>query len=106
MEMDTWTGYSGQGTADRGIVLQMGLAGVYQLVTTENLLEELNEKLLGKFAVSGDHASAIQTKLRHAAWAVAPDFALNVVGDDPDDNRVLECAVAGRTDAGVSGDRH
>jgi predicted nucleic acid-binding protein len=28
------------------------------------------------------------------------------VSDDPDDNRVLECAVAGRADYIVSGDRH
>lgn len=37
---------------------------------------------------------------------VAPDFVLDVVKDDPDDNRVLECAVAGKADYIVSGDRH
>jgi uncharacterized protein len=37
---------------------------------------------------------------------VIPDIALEVVRDDPDDNRVLECAVTGRADYVVSGDRH
>ena len=37
---------------------------------------------------------------------VEPDFKLDAVPDDPDDNRVLECAVAGKADSIVSGDRH
>jgi hypothetical protein len=31
---------------------------------------------------------------------------LNAVPDDPDDNRILECAVAGDAKFVVSGDRH
>jgi uncharacterized protein len=31
---------------------------------------------------------------------------LAVIVDDPDDDRVLECAIAGRADFIVSGDRH
>lgn len=31
---------------------------------------------------------------------------LTVVADDPDDDKVLECAVAGHTDVIVSGDKH
>jgi predicted nucleic acid-binding protein len=40
------------------------------------------------------------------ANVVEPDFKLDAVPDDPDDNRVLECAVAGKADFIVSGDRH
>jgi uncharacterized protein len=29
-----------------------------------------------------------------------------VIGDDPDDDRILECALAGKADLVVSGDRH
>jgi predicted nucleic acid-binding protein len=29
-----------------------------------------------------------------------------VIADDPSDDRILECAVAGRADLIVSGDRH
>jgi len=31
---------------------------------------------------------------------------LSVISDDPDDDRVLECAVEGGADVIVSGDRH
>ena len=33
-------------------------------------------------------------------------MTLAVVKDDPDDDRVLECAIAGHADSIVSGDRH
>ena len=36
----------------------------------------------------------------------APDFELNAIPDDPDDNCVLECAVAGKADYIISRDRH
>ena len=47
-----------------------------------------------------------EQKLEDNANLVDPDFELNAVTDDPDDNRVLECAVAGNADLIVSGDRH
>ena len=33
-------------------------------------------------------------------------MVLHVIQDDPDDNRVLECAVKGSADYIVTGDRH
>jgi len=33
-------------------------------------------------------------------------MVLHVIEDDPDDNRVLECAIKGRADYIVTGDRH
>jgi predicted nucleic acid-binding protein len=67
------------------------------------LLDELDEKLRGKFAVSERDALAIREKLEGSAELVEPDFELTAV---PDDNRVLECGVAGKADFIVSGDRH
>jgi uncharacterized protein len=37
---------------------------------------------------------------------VKPHITLEVVTEDPDDNRVLQCAVAGRADYIVSADKH
>ena len=37
---------------------------------------------------------------------VKPTVILEVIKDDPDDNRVLECAAAGEANSIVSGDRH
>jgi predicted nucleic acid-binding protein len=35
-----------------------------------------------------------------------PTEALDVVKDDPDDNRIVECAVASGSDCIVTGDNH
>ena len=89
-----------------GRFLDLAQSQRFALVTSTALLDELDEKLRGKFAVSGRDALAIREKLEGNANVVEPDFVLNTVPDDPDDNRVLECAVAGKADFIVSGDRH
>jgi putative PIN family toxin of toxin-antitoxin system len=89
-----------------GILLDLALRRRFTLVTSKALLDELNEKLRGKFAVSESDALAIRAKLEGNATLADPDFELNAVPEDPDDNRVLECAVAGKADFIVSGDRH
>jgi putative PIN family toxin of toxin-antitoxin system len=89
-----------------GTFLDLALHRRFTLVTSKALLDELNEKLRGKFAVAEHDALAIRAKLEGNAVVVNPDFELNAVPGDPDDNRVLECAVAGKADLIVSGDRH
>jgi uncharacterized protein len=89
-----------------GSVLDLGLLRVFTLVISPPLLDELEDKLRVKFSVSAGDAAAIRVKLESAADVVNPHLTLDVVKDDPDDNRVLECAVAGGADTIVSGDRH
>jgi len=86
--------------------LNLGLAGAFSLVTSGALLEELDEKLSGKFAVPEAKALAFLSQLKGKATVMSPSFVLNAVLGDPDDNRVLECAVAGKANFVVSGDRH
>ena len=69
-----------------------GLPGSISL----SLLDELEEKLLLKFNLAAVDCAAIRAKLLRTVELVTPDFLLEVIEDDPDDNRVLECAVAGR----------
>ncbi|MHB2009566.1 MAG: putative toxin-antitoxin system toxin component, PIN family [Acidobacteriaceae bacterium] len=89
-----------------GVFLDLALKRTFTLVASNVLLDELDEKLRGKFAVDPKDARAIRARLERIAHLVEPDFVLKVVADDPDDNRVLECAVAGKANFVVSGDRH
>ena len=88
-----------------GSVLDLGLLRAFTLVTSPPLLDELEDKLRVKFGVSAADAAAIRARLENTADVVNPQLVLDVVKDDPDDNRVLECAVAGGADYIVSGDR-
>lgn len=51
-------------------------------------------------------ADLIRARLERVAELVSPAHVLSVITEDPDDDRVLECAIAGRADIIISGDRH
>jgi uncharacterized protein len=89
-----------------GSLLDLGILKTFTLVVSAPLLDELEDKLRVKFGVAPGDAAAIRAKLESNADLVAPDIVIDAVQDDPDDNRVLECAVAGRAGYIVSGDRH
>ena len=89
-----------------GSLLDLALLQSFSLVISPALLDELDEKLRLKFEVSGEDTSIIRAKLENNAEIVRPDIILDVIKDDPDDNRVLECAVKGTADYIVTGDRH
>lgn len=44
--------------------------------------------------------------LTHKAEIIEPRFKLNVIHNDPSDNKFLECALAGKADFILSGDQH
>ncbi len=89
-----------------GMLLDLGLMHAIRLVISPALLDELQDKLRVKFGVLAQDAAAIRAKLESIGDLIVPAIVLDVVTDDPDDNRVLECAVTGRADYIVSGDRH
>lgn len=89
-----------------GSLLDLALLQSFLLIISPALLDELDEKLRLKFQVSAEDMTTIRKKLEGVAEIVEPDTVLHVIGDDPDDNRVLECAVKGSADYIVTGDRH
>lgn len=89
-----------------GVFLDFGLAGAFSLITSAALLDELDEKLRDKFAVPPSKSIEFLSQIKAKAQIVNPSLVLNAVPDDPDDNRVLECALDGKADFIVSGDKH
>jgi putative PIN family toxin of toxin-antitoxin system len=89
-----------------GSFLDLAFLRSFQLVTSAILLDELDEKLRLKFGLSAMDAEQVRAKLEGTALVVTPEVVLKVIIEDPDDDRVLECAVAGEADYIVSGDRH
>ncbi len=89
-----------------GSLLDLAFLKSFVLVISPALLDELEEKLRLKFEVPSEDTAIIRAKLESTAEMVRPDMVLHVITDDPDDDRVLECAVKGRADYIVTGDRH
>jgi putative PIN family toxin of toxin-antitoxin system len=89
-----------------GSLLDLAFLRSFTLIISPALLEELDEKLRVEFGVSVEDAALVRARLEKVAEVVQPRESLSVIADDPDDNRVLECAVKGEADVIVSGDRH
>jgi len=89
-----------------GSLLEMATAGSFRPVTSPTLLDELDEKLRGKFQLPGVEADQVRSDLEELCDVVSTIDHLAVIKEDPDDDRVLERAIAGRADYIVSGDRH
>jgi uncharacterized protein len=89
-----------------GALLDLALLRSFLPVISPVLLDELDEKLRLKFEMPAEDTAIIRAKLESIADIVRPDMVLHVIEDDPDDDRVLECAVKGRADYIVTGDRH
>jgi putative PIN family toxin of toxin-antitoxin system len=87
-------------------LVDAALDGAFLLITSPILLDELQDKLRDKFKFSKHDLRELTADVRQCALIVTPSIFLSVIEDDPDDDRVLECALAGEADYIVSGDRH
>ncbi len=86
-------------------------AGRFDLVVSPALLAEyervLNyERLRRRHGLTSEQIAREIAALRDAAIFVEPIAVPAVIADDPSDDHVLACAVAGDADFIVSGDRH
>ncbi len=75
-----------------------------RLSISEAIRQELRRILQAKFAWSGDQVDETLLQLAGCTELVRPTETLDVIKQDPDDNRVLECAVAAGSRFIVSGD--
>ena len=85
--------------------LELARAGLVAGVTCRELLDELTEKLQAKLRFSPAQATDTVADLLTFLRLVAIPNALKVVTADPDDNKVVECAVMGQATHIVTGDR-
>ena len=75
-----------------------------QLVISRPILDELLGVLARKFSRDAEELAHVAVFLSNLAITVRPRRRLQVVKDEPD-NRILECALAGRAQVIVTGDR-
>src|SRR5438552_2818649 len=81
-------------------------AEMYELVSAEPILEELREKLIGKFQNTPDEAGEVISHLRRLAALATISGRVGWVVADPDDDKFVEVAIESHADVIVSGDHH
>lgn len=78
----------------------------YTLLVSPAIINEVGRTLRTVFDWDDAHALAQLRLIVRVAEIIVPTITLQVIEEDPADDRVLECAVAGHADLIVSGDRH
>jgi putative PIN family toxin of toxin-antitoxin system len=88
-------------------ILEKAIRGEIRLCLSEPILEELKGVLQrSKFDYSPEMIQVILTELTGVSDFVNPSKTINVVSEDPGDNRILECAVEAQANYIVTGDFH
>lgn len=81
--------------------------GTHRLFTSPAILEELRRVLrYEKFSFDSGKIEEFLTIVLEAASIIELGIRLDIIREDPDDNRILECAVSASADFIVSGDKH
>ena len=85
--------------------LELARAGTVEVVTCPEILDELTEKLESRLAQPSDVITETLSDLLSVLRVVSITGELKEIAADPDDDKILECAVAGNATHIVSGDR-
>ena len=88
-------------------ILDLAVKGLIEIAVSDDILEEIKEVLEGnKFQFPAKIAYALVTEIEDLADLVEPKEWIDAILDDPEDNRVLECAVESGANGIISGDSH
>ncbi len=87
-------------------IWQRALRGDYRLLISPPIMRELADVLRNDLKWLEPEIIAQLKLIARVAVIVSPDSELQAVTKDPDDDRILECALDGKADLVVSGDKH
>ncbi len=81
-------------------------AGLYELVISDEILDELEKVLAKKFRLSKGEVEEAVGVIQKIGQRVEISKRVQVVKYDPDDDKFLEAAIAAAAEIIVSGDQH
>jgi uncharacterized protein len=88
-------------------VLQKAIDKEVELFISYEQLEELARVLdYPKFDFTAEEKTRFKVLISATAVLVRPRTKLDIIKEDPSDNRILECALASKADFIISGDAH
>lgn len=73
---------------------------------SQDIIGELKEKLFQKFLWQDEQINVFLESILEFCEVVKADEEIHYIKDDPDDDKILECAVTSKCDFMVPGDKH
>lgn len=86
-------------------VLNLGRNRRILIYISPFILFEIKNILVKKFDCTEDYAKKLEDEILRFTIIVQPLAKINVIKDNKDDNRILECAVTAKANFLVSGDK-
>ena len=77
-----------------------------QFFTTKDVLQEFSDVLERDFQYTADEATNIIEKVMAFATLIKTTSSINAVKEDPDDNKILECAMDSGSQYILTYDKH
>ena len=77
-----------------------------KIFTTQDILDETAKVLERDFKYDKDEVRDIIEKILLFAVPIEPKQKVNIIKDDPDDNKVIECTLESSSDIIVTYDKH
>ena len=92
------------GPPDR--LLDRARPGAIHLSISDDILAEVTRVLRDKFGWPEEALSLARDRIADFTERVTPAHRVDVITEDPADNRILECAIEGKSDYLVTRDNH
>jgi putative PIN family toxin of toxin-antitoxin system len=86
-------------------IIKLAKKKAITLLTSKAIIKELRSKLLSKFSKSEEDVDFFINTINQLAENVEPQEQVIAITRDPDDNKILECALTGKADLIVSADQ-
>ena len=87
-------------------VIDLAEEGLCEIAISEDIIMEFSRVAKMKFRLDQGKCKAAEDVLRRLCTVVNPTIDVSAVKADPDDNRILECALETNSDYIITGDRH
>ena len=87
-------------------IIQKALGYNFSVFVSDDIIKELKKVLARDFELNGTEIMQNVDYLMQFAEKIETSQKVDVMKDDPDDNRVLECALASESDFVVTQDNH
>jgi len=87
-------------------VIQFCRFGKVNVFISRDIISEIEDKLRSKFLWNDSQIRIFKDSILEFCNLIEVNEKIVFVKDDPDDDKVLECAVSAKCDYIISGDRH
>jgi putative PIN family toxin of toxin-antitoxin system len=87
-------------------IIKAMLDSQFRLLLTNDIVMEYDEKLLERYSAAYTKDLLDLFLKLDNVQLIEPAYKWNLISADPDDNKFVDCAVAGNADFIVSNDRH